>query len=234
MFFAKKYGANCSVEKYEQTRSLKVLRLKNFTSIPYISFFYYLVSLVGYSNTLINHTSLFYKLILSSSTYLFFPVMESLFWQLLHATGYVFFLFFLQVCPFFLFVFSYFSVSTDTLSDWFRFLLLCTDVLFLTMIPNQLFDIYIECIHGFHFSFLLSQMTHCIFVTTVLLRLDFYYWSLHRSALLYLSNYPADARLLYWHIFFNEIYPAQISKCRMFPVSRKYFSVFIFPKVTLC
>ncbi len=142
MFFAKKYGANCSVEKYEQTRSLKVLRLKNFTSIPYISFFYYLVSLVGYSNTLINHTSLFYKLILSSSTYLFFPVMESLFWQLLHATGYVFFLFFLQVCPFFLFVFSYFSVSTDTLSDWFRFLLLCTDVLFLTMIPNQLFDIY--------------------------------------------------------------------------------------------
>ena len=94
--------------------------------------------------------------------------------------------------------------------------------------------IYIECIHGFHFSFLLSQMTHCIFVTTVLLRLDLYYWSLHRSALLYLSNYPADARLLYWHIFFNEIYPAQISKCRMFPVSRKYFSVFIFPKVTLC
>ena len=141
-FFAKKYGANCSVEKYEQTRSLKVLRLKNFTSIPYISFFYYLVSLVGYSNTLINHTSLFYKLIISSSTYIFFPVLESLFWQLLHATGYVFFLFFLQVCPFFLFVFSYFSVSTDTLSDWFRFLLLCTDMLFLTMIPNQLFDIY--------------------------------------------------------------------------------------------
>ena len=48
-------SVNCSSEKYEQTSSLKVLRLKSFTSIPYFSFLYYLVSLTGYRNTLVNH-----------------------------------------------------------------------------------------------------------------------------------------------------------------------------------
>ena len=54
-----KDSVNCSSEKYEQTNSLKVLRLKTFTSIPYFSFLYYLVSLIGYRtryrNTLFNH-----------------------------------------------------------------------------------------------------------------------------------------------------------------------------------
>ena len=52
-------SVNCSSEKYEQTSSLKVLRLKSFTSIAYFSFLYYLVSLIGYRtryrNTLFNH-----------------------------------------------------------------------------------------------------------------------------------------------------------------------------------
>ena len=70
--------------------------------------------------------------------------------------------------------------------------------------------LYTGCIHGFHFSFLLPQLTHCIFVTNVLPHPYPYYWLPLRSALLRLPDYPADARLLYWYIFPNEIYPAQI------------------------